>query len=60
MTKNNDTMSVLRRRITDKMCKDQDFLHSVTGLAIEEGAIKYTDVLDVKQVTVLLGAPGKA
>jgi len=60
MTKNNDTMSVLRRRITDKMCKDPDFLHSVTGLAIEEGAIKYTDVLDVKQVTVLLGAPGKA
>lgn len=54
---NVETMTTLRRRVTDKLCKDEAFLQSVVGLAIEEGAIKHTDILSGKEVREVLGAP---
>jgi len=54
---NTDKMITLRRRITDKLCKNGDFLVSVAGLAIEEGAIKHTDILDYTEVKELLDTP---
>ena len=54
---NTDKMTTLRRRITDKLCKDGAFLVSVAGLAIEEGAIKHTDILDNVEVRELLDIP---
>ncbi len=50
-------MITIRRRITDKLCKDDTFLSSVAGLAIEEGAIKHTDILDTSEIRTLLNAP---
>jgi hypothetical protein len=54
---NTDKMTTLRRRITDKLCKDGDFLVSVAALAVEEGAIKHTDILDHTEVRDLLETP---
>ncbi len=54
---NTDKMITIRRRITDKLCKDSTFLAQVAGLAIEEGAIKHTDILNTTEIFTILDAP---
>ena len=41
------TRKTLRRRIYDKMCKDKDILEEIILLAIGEGFIKFSDILEV-------------
>ena len=54
---NATTKTTLRRRVVDKMCKDPEFLNTVIGVALEEGAIKSTDILSIKETNQLLGVP---
>jgi len=49
-----DPMTTIRRRITDKLCKDPSFLAVVAGVAIEEGAIKHADLLTSSETKKLL------
>lgn len=49
-----DKMITIRRRITDKLCKDQNFLAVVAGVAIEEGVIKHSDLLSAGETKKLL------
>ena len=44
----------LRRRITDKLCKDEKFLDEMIGAAIEVGGIKHTDILTNKEIIEIL------
>jgi hypothetical protein len=52
-----DTKKTLRRRITDKLCKDEKFLNEMIGAAIEIGGIKHTDILNTKDIRKILGLP---
>lgn len=49
-----DVLNTLRRRTTDKMCKDKDFLKEVLGVAIESGAIKTNDILSIADIKAIL------
>ena len=52
-----DKMKIMRRRMEDKMRKDQTFLIAVCAMAIEKGNIKHRDILNFKDVHILLDAP---
>ena len=40
-----DTITTLRRRVVDKLCKDNMFAISVIGYAMRKGKIKYIDLM---------------
>ncbi len=40
-----DTITTLRRRLVDKLCKDNLFALSVIGFAMRKGKIKYIDLM---------------
>ena len=40
-----DTITTLRRRLVDKLCKDNMFAISVIGYAMRKGKIKYIDLM---------------
>ncbi len=46
--------TTLRRRTVDKMCKDINFLKQVIGLAIEQGVIKYSDIITTDETKDIL------
>lgn len=50
-----EVKTTLRRRIADKLCKDEGFLDTMISVAIEEGAIKHRDLLSHKDTVKLLG-----
>lgn len=52
---NTEVKVTLRRRIADKLCKDEGFLDTMIGVAIEEGAIKHSDILTHQDTVKLLG-----
>ena len=48
-----DTITTLRRRVVDKLCKDNMFAISVIGYAMRKGKIKYIDLMDEKAAKLL-------
>lgn len=44
-TINNEQIKLLRRKITDKMCKDIDFCKSMITAALKARGIKHKDVI---------------
>ncbi len=46
--------TTLRRRTVDKMCKNPNFLKQVLGLAIEQGAINYSDIITAEEAKTIL------
>lgn len=52
-----DKINTIRRRITDKMCKNPEFLKSIVGFTIEEGLIKHSDLLTTDEIREILNAP---
>jgi len=49
VTITSDTITTLRRRVVDKLCKDNLFLVDVIGYAIRKGKIQSQDVLTEEQ-----------
>jgi len=48
------TLTTLRRRVVDKVCKDPIFLKDVLVVALETGAIKTADLLTTSEIKRLL------
>jgi hypothetical protein len=50
VTVTGETITTLRRRVVDKLCKDNLFLVDVIGYAIRKGKIQYQDILTFNQI----------
>lgn len=50
---NSEVITTLRRRLVDKLCKDNFFLINVLGYAIRKGKINYIDLMTEEEVKLL-------
>ena len=54
-----DQLITLRRRVVDKLCKDNFFAMNVISYALRKGKINYKDILTEEEVDVIK-ATGKS
>ena len=52
-TVTSEVITTLRRRIVDKLCKDNFFLINVLGYAIRKGKINYIDLMTEEEAKLL-------
>ena len=50
---NSEVITTLRRRLVDKLCKDNFFLINVLGYAIRKGKINYIDLMTEEEAKLL-------
>jgi hypothetical protein len=50
---NSEVITTLRRRLVDKLCKDNFFLINVIGYAIRKGKINYIDLMTEEEAKLL-------
>ena len=50
---NSEVITALRRRLVDKLCKDNFFLINVIGYAIRKGKINYIDLMTEEEAKLL-------
>ncbi len=50
---NSEVITTLRRRLVDKLCKDNFFLINVIGYAIRKGKINYIDLMTEEETKLL-------
>ena len=50
---NSEVITTLRRRLIDKLCKDNFFLINVIGYAIRKGKINYIDLMTEEEAKLL-------
>ena len=50
---NSEVVTTLRRRLVDKLCKDNFFLINVLGYAIRKDKINYIDLMTEEEVKLL-------
>ena len=50
---NAEVITTLRRRLVDKLCKDNFFLINVIGYAIRKGKINYIDLMTEEEAKLL-------
>ncbi len=50
---NSEVITTLRRRLVDKLCKDNFFLINVIGYAIRKGKINYIDLMTEEKAKLL-------
>lgn len=52
-TVTSEVITTLRRRLVDKLCKDNFFLINVLGYAIRKGKINYIDLMTEEEAKLL-------
>ena len=52
-TVTSEVITTLRRRLFDKLCKDNFFLINVIGYAIRKGKISYIDLMTEEEAKLL-------
>ena len=48
-----ETITTLRRRLVDKICKDNFFALSIIGFAMRKGKIRYNDLMTEEEAKIL-------